>query len=235
MKLLTVENAKTVKGETKGYLTFILYLAPARESGYNMCPKASKGCATACLFTAGMGRFDNVKQARIRKTVYLMTDRDGFMSQLVKDIESAIKKAERLNLTPVFRLNGTSDVRWENIPVEDSGIIFDNIMKRFPNRMFYDYTKLPNRRNLPQNYHITFSRSESNDTDVQTVLNTNTNIAVVFGVKKGNSLPDMYLGRRIIDGDTDDLRFLDKSGVIVGLRSKGDAKKDTSGFVIPIR
>ena len=37
---------------------------------------------------------------------------------------------------------------------------------------------------------------------------------------------------KVIDGDTDDLRFLDPTNVVVGLKAKGDAKHDTSGFVI---
>ena len=55
MKLLSVGNPKTLKGESVGYLTFILHLAPASLSGYNTCPKATEGCKAACLNTAGRG------------------------------------------------------------------------------------------------------------------------------------------------------------------------------------
>jgi hypothetical protein len=223
MKLLTIGNTKTVKGEAMGYMTFIMHLAPAKLSGYNTCPMASVGCALACLNTAGRGRFTATQEARIRKTRWFFENRDTFMFQLAKDIEAAIRKANREGMTPVFRLNGTSDIRWETVPVAG----FANIMAVFPNVQFYDYTKLANRRDLPANYHLTFSRSESNDVDVTSMLGTDTNVAVVFDV-----LPETWNGRKVIDGTETDLRFLDAKSVIVGLLAKGKAKKDTSGFTL---
>jgi hypothetical protein len=223
MKLLTVGNTKTVKGESLGYMTFIMHLAPSTLSGYNTCPMASDGCAEACLNTAGRGRFTTTQEARIRKTKWFFEDRDSFMSQLVKDIEAAIRKADREGMTPVFRLNGTSDIRWETVPV--NGV--RNIMEVFPQVQFYDYTKLPNRKNIPSNYHLTFSRSESNDAYIKVALDRGMNVAVVF-----DKLPKTYLGRRVIDGTETDLRFLDDKNVIVGLLAKGKAKKDNSGFTV---
>lgn len=234
MKLLSRQNAKTVKGEKMGYLTFILYLAPSTESGYQTCPMASKGCAEACLFTAGMGRFDNVRNPRIRKTRYFFEDRGGFMTDLVSDIEAGIRKGDRDGMTPVFRLNGTSDIRWETVPCERNGKIFPNVMTAFPNVQFYDYTKIPNRRNIPSNYHLTFSRSESNDKYIDTALDNGMNVAVVFDTKKKDDLPSSYRSLPVVDGDETDLRFLDVTGSIVGLRAKGDAKKDDSGFVVTV-
>jgi hypothetical protein len=146
------------------------------------------------------------------------------MQQLVKDIEAAVRKATRENMIPVFRLNGTSDIRWETVSVNG----FRNIMEMFPNTTFYDYTKIVNRRNLPTNYHLTFSRSESNDAYVRTALRRGMNAAVVFE----KTLPDMYMGYRVIDGTETDLRFLDGVGVIVGLVAKGKAKRDTTGFTV---
>ncbi len=224
MKLLTLGNTKTVKGETLGYQTYIMHLAPSTLSGYNTCPMASAGCAAACLNTAGRGRFTATQEARIRKTKYFFEERASFMLQLVKDIEAAIRKAGRENMTPVFRLNGTSDIRWETVPVVGG---FRNIMERFPTVQFYDYTKLANRRDIPSNYHLTFSRSESNDGYVVEMMNRGVNVAVVF-----DTLPEMYLGAKVIDGTETDLRFLDEKGVIVGLLAKGKAKKDNSGFTI---
>jgi hypothetical protein len=223
MKLLTIGNTKTVKGEALGYMTFIMHLAPSKLSGYNTCPMASVGCALACLNTAGRGRFTATQEARIRKTRWFFENRDTFMFQLAKDIEAAIRKANREGMTPVFRLNGTSDIRWETIPVQG----YANIMEMFPTIQFYDYTKIANRRNLPANYHLTFSRSESNDVDITTMLGTDTNVAVVF-----DALPETWNGRTVIDGTETDLRFLDVKRVIVGLLAKGKAKKDTSGFTI---
>lgn len=257
MKLLTVGNPKLVKGQKQGYLSFVLHLAPSTLSGYNTCPMASIGCAAACLNTAGRGGIfkkgettNIIQQARIKRTVMFFEQRDLFMNMLVKDIQLGIKQAEKQGLIPVFRLNGTSDIRWENIPVTVPTVMYDrndrkyiahlpynNIMDAFPSITFYDYTKLANRRNLPTNYHLTFSRSESNAADVDMVINgiegvrtsSDMNIAVVF-----NTLPETYLGRPVINGDETDLRFLDPRRVIVGLKAKGKAKKDYSGFVVHI-
>ena len=225
MKLLTVGNTKTVKGEAMGYMTFIMHLAPSTLSGYNTCPMASKGCAAACLNTAGRGRFTATQEARIRKTRWFFEDRPTFMAQLVKDIQAAIRKAEREMMIPVFRLNGTSDIRWETIPVGGRR----NIMEMFPAWTFYDYTKLQNRVNLPSNYHLTFSRSEENYTAVDTMMAQGYNTAIVF-----DTLPAVYNGYKVIDGTETDLRFLDPKNVIVGLLAKGKAKKDLSGFTVQI-
>jgi len=219
MKLLTVGNTKTVKGEAMGFQTYIMHLAPSTLSGYNTCPMASEGCASACLNTAGRGRFTATQEARIRKTKWFFEDRESFMAQLVKDIHAAIRKAKREGFTPVFRLNGTSDIRWETVRVGG----FDNIMDMFQSTQFYDYTKLPNRRNIPSNYHLTFSRSEVNEH----LIPQDMNVAVVF-----DELPETWNGRKVIDGTETDLRFLDPQGVVVGLLAKGKAKKDTSGFTI---
>lgn len=213
VRLLTSgeSNSKTKRGE--GYDNHILHLAPSTLSGYNMCPKASKGCAAACLNTAGRGRFDNVQNSRIRKTLYFVKARQDFMAHLTRELE-------RIALRPnaVVRLNGTSDIPWER---------FD-VIQRFPSIQFYDYTKIASRMNkpLPSNYHLTFSAAESNDKDVVQVLVDGANVAVVF-----NQLPTSYLGHKVINGDVDDFRFNDPKNVIVGLTAKGRAKQDQSGFV----
>jgi hypothetical protein len=243
MKLLTVGNPKLMKGEKKGYLSFILHLAPSKLSGYNTCPSASNGCAAACLNTAGRGGlFPSIQEARIRKTRWFFEDRDTFMAQLVKDVTAGIKLAERKGLIPVFRLNGTSDIRWEHAPVTVTRKVwgqlpltveYPNIMSAFPDVQFYDYTKLANRVDIPANYHLTFSRSEINGHQLPTISH---NIAVVFDTAKGKPLPTEYLGRPVVDGDETDLRFLDGVGVIVGLRGKGKAKNgDHNGFVVLTR
>jgi hypothetical protein len=229
VKLLTIGNTKTVKGEQYGYMTYIMHLAPSQLSGYQTCPMASAGCAAACLNTAGRGRFTKIQEARIKKTRWFFEDRETFMTQLVKDIQAAIREALRENMIPVFRLNGTSDLRWENIPI--SG--FRNIMEMFPSVQFYDYTKINNRRDIPSNYHLTFSRSETNESVLPEVLDAGTNVAVVFNLVF-NQLPESYMGRQVIDGTDSDLRFLDPKGVVVGLLAKGKAKKDSSGFVVNI-
>jgi hypothetical protein len=228
--ILGISNAKTSKGEDMGYLTGILYMAPSdMVKGINTCPFASEGCRRACLFSAGRGKFKNVEQARINKTIFFRDNRQSFWYSLIKDIEKTVRKAKRENLIPVIRLNGTSDISWENLKVKDD----KNIFELFPEVQFYDYTKNPFRllKDMPDNYHLTFSRSESNQAHVDMVLTgTNVNVAIVFN----GDMPSEYLGRKVIDGDKHDLRFLDDKNCIVGLKAKGDAKKDNSGFVIKV-
>lgn len=236
MKYLTTENAKTSKGESLGYLTAILYLAPSYLSGNNVCPFASSGCIQSCLFSAGMGAFSNVKNARIAKTKAFFHSPKAFVEQLAKDIQYAKRKAEREGLELCVRLNGTSDLPWEIF----GGEIGVSLMERFPQVIFYDYTKNPSRirkflsGKLPANYSLTFSRSESNGETALQLASEGANIAVVFSTKKANGLPKTWGGREVVDGDVSDLRFLDARGRVVGLRAKGQGKKDESGFVVSV-
>lgn len=230
--LFGTQNNKTVKGEAKGYKTFIIYMSPEKQNtlGKNLCPKASEGCKQSCLFTAGMGAFSNVKIGRINKTEYFLKDRVGFMQQAAKEIKKAVKKHGAENIA--IRLNGTTDIPFENIPFEFEGEVYSNIMEIFPDVQFYDYTKVFNRftKKLPANYDLTFSRSEDerNQTEAEALLILGHNVAAVFK----NQLPAFYGGYQIIDGDETDLTFLHPKGVILGLKAKGKAKKDISGFVI---
>jgi hypothetical protein len=227
MKLLAVSSdVKTTKGEKLGILTGILYLAPANISGYEVCPRRSEGCTEACLYTAGMGKFNNVQAARIKKTKMFFENRDEFLKILSDDIKSLVKKANKINMIPAVRLNGTSDIDWTR---------FD-IMNQFPDVQFYDYTKVLNRlsKSIPNNYHLTFSKNEVNDEECQSALNLGFNVAVVFSTKKGNPLPETYMGYPVYNGDETDVRFKDPKGVVVGLIAKGDAKKDKTGFVVNV-
>lgn len=229
--LLTIENPKTSKGESWGYLTGILYLAPYTESipfgGGNLCAMASEGCATNCLFTAGRGRFQKIRDARIKKTIYFFKERKKFLEDLDKSIRAIVRKAERENLKPAIRLNGTSDYPFHKL----------KIMEKFPLVQFYDYTKIYSkmmaytRGELPVNYHLTFSRSETNSLQCLEVLKHGGNVAAVFSSK---NLPKEHLGFKVINADEHDLRFLDEKNVICGLKAKGKAKKDSSGFVIKV-
>ena len=231
MKLLGIANTKTMKGEKLGYRTYIMHLAPSTLSGYQVCPMASPGCATACLNLSGMGRFSNVQKARIAKTKWFFEDRGAFMFQLLKEIRSAIRSSQKAGLTPVFRLNGTSDIRWETISVFADGFWHANIMDAFPSVQFYDYTKIPNRRDVPSNYHLTFSRSEMNEEMALQVLSAGVmNVAVVF-----DELPNKWAGVKVVDGTETDLRFLDDRAVVVGLKANGKAKKDATGFTVLTR
>lgn len=229
--LFTTENAKTTKGEELGFKTFIIYMSPHKQNsmGKNICPNATPGCSASCLFTAGMGKFSTVKVGRLNKTEFFLRDKNNFMNQMVKELEKGYKKYGK-NL--VVRLNGTSDIPYENIAVGGK----KNIMELFPDVQFYDYTKIFSRllKELPTNYHLTFSRAETamNQREAELALSLGFNVAMVFAVKDETQLPSEYNGYKVVNGDMHDLTFLHGNGVILGLKAKGDAKKDKSGFVV---
>jgi hypothetical protein len=219
-KLLSTANPKIQKGTKLGYLSFILHLAPADLSGKETCPKRTAGCTAACLNTAGRGGMfkkgentNMIQKARIRKTKMYFEQREEFLTVLEADIRKAIKFAEKQSLIPVFRLNGTSD-----LPVEKWGII-----QKFPTVQFYDYTKVLGRKvsHLP-NYHLTFSKADGNDSDVAEALLQGMSVVAVY-----DAIPE-----GVPSADETDLRFLDPKGIMLGLKAKGRAKKDYSGFVI---
>lgn len=227
-KLLTT-NTKLLK-DSKKYLALGLQLAPHKQAGMgNVCPDASEGCSQACLFSSGFGRFDNVVQGRIDRTKFFFNDREKFMTQIFKEIKSGIVKATKENKKLAIRLNTISDIAWERIKIDGK-----NVFESFPKVQFWDYTKSPARMSaflageLPKNYHLTFSRSESNAAIVDSVLASGGNVAAVFR----GALPSHWNGKRVVSGDESDLRFKDPKGVIVGLVEKGKAKKDISGFVL---
>jgi hypothetical protein len=230
-------NAKTVKGEQLGFLTGILYLAPSDISGFNVCPMAKIAqCENACLYTAGRGAFTSIQNARIAKTQYFFNDRQDFMLNLVKDIEKGIKQASKAGLTLLIRLNGTSDIKWENIHFDyefmHGKIRSITIFDLFPEIQFYDYTKIPNRSDLPKNYDLTFSYSGVIEYQkyAKKAISNNMRIATVFRSVK--HIPDNFLGLPVVSGDNSDIRHLDPQGHIVALYAKGKAKIDKSGFVI---
>lgn len=221
-------NAKTIKGDGSEYLTAIMYMLPWKSAGINVCPMAEvAACVDGCLNSAGRGQMNSVQAARARKTEWFAKDRDGFMRQLVDDVQRFIKYCAKKNIQPCVRLNGTSDIRWENIKVD--GV---SLMEMFPQVQWYDYTKISNRK-VPANYHLTFSYSAANPLyakHVKQALINRMNIAVVFRHKV--SIPKRFLGLPTIDGDRDDLRFLDPRDSIVALYAKGSAVRDNSGFVV---
>ena len=225
-KLLSTANPKIQKGTKMGYLSFILHLAPSDLSGKNTCPKATAGCIAACLNTAGRGGMfkkgettNMIQKARIRKTQYFFNNRAEFMIDLANDIKKAIRFAERKGLTPVFRLNGTSDLSWEKYEVIEGY----NIFEMFPTVQFYDYTKVLGRKTkMYPNYHLTFSKADGNDSDVAEALMQGMSVVAVY-----DAIPE-----GVPSADETDLRFLDPKGIMLGLKAKGRAKKDYSGFVI---
>jgi hypothetical protein len=237
MILSTSADAKTIKGQVHGYLTGILYLAPSDISGVNLCPFAKlAGCEIACLYTAGRGAFSNVQLARINKANLFNKDREAFMASLVYSINKVIKGAIKQGLIPVIRLNGTSDIQFEKIGLTVEGIDYKNIFEVFPTIQFYDYTKIPTRNNIPSNYDLTFSYSgvESFQSVWNKALKNDElkRFAVVFSNR--DKIPAQFAGMTVIDGDSTDLRFLDKLNTVVGLYAKGKAKQDKTGFVVQV-
>jgi len=228
-QLLTTSNPKILKGTKLGYLSSGIHLAPYTLSGKNTCPKASPGCGLGCLNTAGMGVYNITQQSRITKTNEFWHNRQEFLANLYREVTNTIKLAKKKGLIPCFRFNLTSDIAWESIKFKGK-----NFMDHFPNVQFYDYTKDDKRMlrflsgDFPKNYHLTFSRSETNDKACNIVLACGGNIAVVFS----GSLPETYKGKKVINAVENDLRFLDPKGVVCGLVALGKAKKDTSGFVV---
>lgn len=221
-------NAKTAKNEIK---TFILYLAPYNQNaaGVNLCPKASKGCAAACLFTAGRGAFNSVQNARINKTNFYINDKALFIKKLAGEIVKETAKAKKKGEQIAFRLNGTSDQDFVYLLKKYAGL---DIAELAPVAVFYDYTKILGKVkkyiNAP-NYVLTFSRAEDNEREAIEALNMGANVSAVFS----DQLPTRYKGFKVVDGDSSDLVMLNHSGVILGLRAKGKkARTDSTGFVI---
>ena len=233
MKLLSIDtNAKTSKNTQFGYLTGILYLAPADLSGVNYCPMAElAGCKEGCLNTAGRGVFSNVQEARLNRSKLFNTDQNAFMRQLVDEIGALSRKANKLSIKAAVRLNGTSDIRWENIQFKWFNKL-QTIFEIFPNVQFYDYTKIPNRKNIPSNYDLTFSYSGKKGFEKynQKAIDNGVRIAAVFD--KPENIPVTFHKRSVFDGDKHDLTFLNHKNAILGLYAKGKARQDQSGFVI---
>lgn len=239
--LLTRSSAKTVKGEKYGWETNILYLAPHKQNilGKNICPHATPGCAAACLYTSGRGKFNSVQKARMNKTTLFLTQKDWFLKKIYDELAHIEIREDKNNLMKqCVRFNGTSDIPWESLKLHNK-----NLFEHFSEIQFYDYTKSKKRvlENKFKNYHLTFSRSENNEDDCIEVLEAGHNVAMVFNkdfykrnLQDGGTAFYTMKGKqyKVIDGDQSDLRFLDPQSVIVGLKAKGDASKDKSGFVL---
>lgn len=220
-------NSKTAKNSLK---TFILYLSPynLNSKGVNICPKASKGCAAACLYSAGRGAFSNVQKARQNKTEYYLRDKKGFIANLSNQIVKEYTKAKKGNYKIAFRLNGTSDIDFVYLLNKYANLDISTLKDY---AVFYDYTKILGKAkkysNHP-NYTVTFSRAEDNHKETEEAIKLGINIAAVFS----GDLPQRYKGAKVLDGDASDLVMLYNKGIVLGLKAKGKAKKDNSGFVI---
>lgn len=219
-------NAKLAKSKIESY---IMYFAPYNLSGVNVCPAASPNCSAGCLYYAGHGAFNSVQLARLNRTQRWINDKETFYRDLYAELTAINKRAVEQGKKVAVRLNGTSDIAhftyFEHFGMKP---LWD-----FSNIIFYDYTKRIDliKRFQHTKYHLTFSRSETNDKLCHDALAYGANVAVVFD--KG--LPSKFWGLPVIDGDKTDERFTDPQGdCIIGLRAKGKAKKDRSGFVVRI-
>lgn len=220
-------NPKVAKNMKKGVLTAPLHLAPAKLSGFNVCASASPGCIEACLHTAGNPAYMAGKtRARIAKTKLYFEQRPVFLALLAEDIFWLGLQARRKGLIAGIRLNATSDIPWERVKMGPGESVIDFCRRNGVTP--YDYSKIK-KRAIAGDYHITFSRTESNEADCIDVLNAGGNVAVVF-----DKLPETWQGFPVYDGDESDWRPADKPGVI-GLKAKGKARHDyDSGFVVRI-
>lgn len=225
--ILGEASAKTIKGQKIGFLTAILYLVPDEK----LCPHAKlAGCFDGCLKSSGRGAFDSVQLARQRKTDFFKSHQRAFMLSACADIWSLKRKARRLGLTPLVRLNGTSDVPFENIFIDGR-----TIFQIFADVQFYDYTKHPSRNlegKTAGNYDLTFSFSAITPkaVSIKGLSNpANKRTAVVF--MKQSDIPKSFRGWPVVDGDDTDVRHIEPAGVVVALYAKGKGKRDTGGFV----
>ena len=229
-RFFSVDSPKAVKAQKYGWLNAINYMAPHRLAGVgNLCPHASAGCIALCLgeHSGNAALYPAVLKSRIAKAQLLMRDRQAFLKEMTAGIRRARATAKHQKLKLCVRLNGATDIAWERLA---PAIFADNA-----DLQFVDYTKSPKRAlehargQLPANYHLTFSRRETNEADCRRVLEAGGNVAVVFA----GAFPAKYLGFPVIDGDAHDLRHLDGRGVVVALSPKGrKAKADKSGFVV---
>lgn len=224
--LLSVSaDSKTIKGKKKGYLTGILYLYPYKAFGFNICANAEAAeCHEPCLNTAGRGQMDMIQQSRLRKTWLFHYEREWFMNRLYRDIEALMRKAARESMTPVVRLDGTSDIDWENIRYEGF-----SPMEMFSLLQFYGYTKLP-RIPKNRNNHLTFSYSAA--AKYQRTVKKADRLGMNFAVVSNDPAPETWRGKQVISGDNDDLRFLDPPNSVIWLKGKGRAKKSDSNLIV---
>lgn len=216
-------NTKTAKNSMS---TYYLSLQPTdlNSKKENLCKFSTKECRTACLQFAGRQSFSNVVQSRSRKTEFFVNEKDKFVNKLYSELVTLDNKSNKV----AVRLNLLSDIDWDK---EFRRLGHD--MSLLKNIQFYDYTKDHNKvilNSLP-NYNLTLSFSGHNWKYCDYVLkNKIANVAAVFK----NTLPLVWQGYNIINGDESDERFLDNKGVIVGLKYKTPkgVKYEKTKFVI---
>jgi hypothetical protein len=221
--LLSAANHKQEKGEDYRSVGLTLTPRATGRAGRSLCPFATPGCARSCFADYDRLAWPQVKRAAVARTQLLVRHPELFQAILRADIAREIAHSQR---PLVVRLNVVSDVAWERE--------WPELFSHFPTVQFMDYTKEISRildSSRPANYHLTFSRSEGNEADCRRALAAGHNVTVVF---REPPFPATFWGYPVIDGDRNDLRFLDPAPCIVALKAKGaGARRDTTGFVLP--
>ncbi len=253
-RLLSDDSHKAIMSRSFNYLNAINYMAPHNSSGFGgtLCSNASPGCVGLCLgWFSGQAAMikkelietgvNKVRQSRINKALYFVSDNQAYLEEVAYHVHKAKIKADKLGFKLCIRLNGSTDIPYENLKIKK----YNNktIYELFSEIQFVDYTKIFSRltnKHKPKNLHLTFSRSEINEPECIKALNLGFNVAIVFAERlpkfykfKDDSIANI---KKVYSGVDHDLRFLDPhsdQGNIIGLLPKGlKAKNDSSGFVV---
>ena len=221
-------------GKVSGQLTYGLYLAPHKVSGYNTCSYSTPECRMGCLHASGLAAVEEfaglsmIKDCRIKKTKLFYEHPEFFMAWMIAEIKSKQATAKRKGFEFSARLNCTSDIDWQNVKVNGQ-----SIFEIFPDITFYDYTKNPNKFiSKPDNYHLTLSYTGRNWNACKAVLKQGVNVALVFNVKRETEIPATFKGYQVINGDITDYRVDDAKGIIVGLKWKRIANRQAEAKVL---
>ncbi len=221
----------------------------------NLCKKATNGCAISCIYHQGILKNSDfskhkMKQARIKRTLRFLIQREDFFNQLIKEIKALVRKAKRKDLIPCIQLNGTSDILWEKEKFIYEDIEYKNIMELFPTLSFFDYTKydiLKSRKKLPKNYFLTYSRAGKHKgvlvdpwEDLKNILNNKIDVAIIFTKEIKDYILEnrKYNDYKIIDGDLYNCRIYDRvqredeRGLIIAIQAAAKTDINTSCFII---
>lgn len=230
-------STKHEKAYTFNEYVYTLYLAPAKMSGYEVCPMRTTECTKLCLNESGHNRIDtknnDINKSRINKTRLFFEHRQFFMEWMIEEIIAAKKKAHLDGAKFSIRLNNTSDISPLSFYIK-RGNTSINVLELFPDVQFYDYTKVPNRLELTKkypNYDLTFSYNGINLIQCINMLENNVRVAMVF-----NKVPETFFNYKVINGDEYDMRYYNEKNVIVGLKFKKVRNKVTpkNTFVIQL-
>lgn len=219
------DNSKFVRPnyygkQTKPKMTFL-----------TMCTFASK-CQFTCLLETGNIQLDTSARSRYCKTWFWLTEPLAFLRLLISEIVNHSFKSKQMGMYSYFRLNGLSDVFWENY------LDIPRMIRAIPGfGGLYDYTKAPLSRrgtiNDTNQYHLTYSWDEKKHAERNAIEYQNAGHSVSIVVpsvkhKKDKELLDLIRDNEcVVDGDLHDGRFTDPYFGIVLLRNKGNLKTDT--------